>query len=130
MTLWHTHNIIVCIQTNFCEGPKHEKSNIYQYISGENGYVNKLKAMGAPSTTTGRLLSYEEAISNRNIMDNGVSIIENGYTYWLGSTGYTGDSDSICSIFSYGESFVQINYTVDSDGGVRPVIEIPTSEIR
>lgn len=99
-------------------------SNIYQYISGENGYVNKLKTMGAPSTITGRLLTYEEANAVQNVEDEGNSIILNGSTYWLGSA-YTYDDVWLVNEGSFNYN----NYDYGSDYGVRPVIEISTSDI-
>ena len=99
-------------------------SSIYQYISGENGYVNKLKTMGAPSTITGRLLTYEEADASQTIEDDGNSIIFNDTAYWLGSAYNT---DSVWHVlegdFNYGY------YDNDYSDGVRPVIEISTSDI-
>ena len=102
-------------------------SNIYQYISGNGGYVDKLKEMGAPSTITGRLLSYEEADSAQSIEDNGTSIIFDGsQIYWLGSANY---GYSVWRVGSGGSSFGGSSYNNDGTYGVRPVIEISTSEI-
>lgn len=99
-------------------------SNAYQYISGENGYVNKLKTMGAPSTITGRLLTYEEANAVQNVEDDGNSIIFNDTAYWLGSAynnyNVWNVSDGDFNYSSYGG---------DNGYGVRPVIEINTSDI-
>jgi len=103
-------------------------SNIYQYISGENGYVDKLKAMGAPSTITGRLLTFEEANTAQSIEDNGTSIIFDGrQSYWLGSAG---DGLSVWYVRGGDSDFGSTDSSDDRDYGVRPVIEIPTSEIR
>ncbi len=102
-----------------------ENSTIYGYISGEDGYVKKLKEMGAPSNITGRLLTYQEADAAQTIQDNGTSIMSNGQSYWLGSAG---GSSSVWYVSSVGD----INYDYYNNDyiyGVRPVIEIPTSEI-
>ena len=99
-------------------------SSIYQYISGENGYVNKLKTMGAPSTITGRLLTYEEADASQTIEDDGNSIIFNDTAYWLGSAYNT---DSVWHVLE--GDFNDGSYLDDSYDGVRPVIEISTSDI-
>ena len=97
-----------------------ENSNIYQYISGEDGYVNKLISMGAPNTITGRLLSYEEAENTE------YSIMANDQDYWFGNATFYNNV--------YG---INAGTTTDYKGndaggtyGVRPVIEIPTSEIK
>ncbi len=101
-------------------------SKIYQYISGENGYIAKLKAMGAPDTITGRLLTYEEADSIKEVKDNGTSIIFDGkQSYWLGSAFDNYNVWTVNSSFS-------INGYDDNGGsyGVRPVIEISNSYIK
>ena len=108
-----------------------ENSNIYQYISGENGYVNKLKDMGAPNTITGRLLTYEEVINNINVKYNDVSIVDNKtQSFWLGNAGSNSDF-----VFVYGydsmnpDNLPSGGYDYDFYYGIRPVIEIQTSEI-
>ena len=99
-----------------------ENSTIYEYISGEDGYVNRLKAMGAPSTITGRLISYEEAELVSDIEYDEESIIFGGnQDYWIGS------ANSEMVLFKDGEMFNC--YYPQDDIGVRPVIEIPTSEL-
>jgi len=106
-------------------------SNIYQYISGNGGYVDKLKEMGAPSTITGRLLTFEEATSpsigcdaNRNSCPEGSFITDT--TFWLGSAD---TRDGVWDVLSVSSSFNSGGYSNDGNFGVRPVIEIPTSEI-
>ena len=81
--------------------------------------------MGAPSTITGRLLSYEEANSVQSIEDNGTSIIFDGsQSYWLGS------ADSGISVWHVSpDGAFSCDYDADIDFGVRPVIEILTSDI-
>ena len=102
-------------------------STIYQYISGENGYVNRLKEMGAPSTISGRLLSYEEADATKSVEDNGKSIIFDGHqTYWLGSLYSNND---LWEVRSYYTNFSNNNYYYENQYGIRPVIEINTSDI-
>ena len=104
-----------------------ENSNIYPYISGENGYVKKLKDMGAPSTITGRLISYEEATSVKNVKDNNKSIVLDDYqTYWFGSAYNNNNLWYACPGYSNFDNYV---YTNDTYYGIRPVIEINTSDI-
>lgn len=89
--------------------------------------------MGAPSTITGRLLSYEEADASKEIgleydeeLDKNISIIYNGTSYWLGSV----KSDYyLWYVYSNLTWFSDNSYDIDDLYGVRPVIEIPTSEI-
>ena len=106
-----------------------ENSNIYPYISGENGYVNKLIEMGAPSSTTGRLLSHEEIVAYENVTSNGTSILANGLSYW---TGYAiGDDEVNAVYFDSNDTYIEKSYnTNDRDYCIRPVIEIPTSAIK
>ena len=86
-------------------------------------YKTRLIEMGAPSTITGRLLSHDEA---ENVQEVGrediegydghyTSIIFTGQDYWLG------DSSGVMDTYGF---------SGDNRFGVRPVIEIPTSEIR
>ena len=96
-------------------------SNAYQYISGENGYVNKLKTMGAPSTITGRLMTEEEASEAAS-----ASILyENHTDSWFG---FPDNNYDVMGVYS-GGGFTQINYANNLYYGVRPVIEINTSDI-
>ena len=106
-----------------------ENSNLYQYISGENGYVSKLIEMGAPSTTTGRILTEGEVVMYQNVEDNGTSIIYDWHqNYWI---------DYPClGMCAYGikddDDMGYTDQSCNSDGhyGVRPVIEIPTSALQ
>jgi len=106
-------------------------SNLYQYISGADGYVNRLISMGAPSTITGRLLTYEEAQNNVSVEDNGVSIIYDYHqSYWLGSASHI---YYVNLIFQGNEHIGSGYYDEENDSygcGIRPVIEIPTREIQ
>ena len=91
-------------------------------------YKSRLIEMEAPNTITARLLSYEEADNAKELEDNGNSIIFGGQSYWLGS------SSSEYSIWSWYTSsgignLTQGSYEEDAYG-VRPVIEIPTSELQ
>ena len=111
-----------------------ENSIIYQYINGENGYINRLIEMGAPNTIIGRLLSYEEAENKKNVgrvdidEDNYKSIIFDGGDYWIGSAE---DYDSIYVVVPVWQSiYGDRNIEQNANYGVRPVIEIPTSEIK
>ena len=103
-------------------------STIYEYINGQNGYVNRLKAMGAPSMITGRLLTYEEADAAQSIEDSGTSIIFDGrQSYWLGSAS---NYSSVWGVYSSYSDFSNNAFADDYVFGVRPVIEIPTSELQ
>jgi len=108
------------------------EAHIYVYDSNSltypyvNEYVEKLKEMGAPSTITGRLLSYEEAKACENVTYEETSIIGNGRYSWLGSI--HGEelvdmigSDVVGGIYCYNH---------DCGYGVRPVIEIYTKDIK
>ena len=94
----------------------------YPYV---NEYVERLKEMGAPSTITGRLLSYEEAKACEDITYEETSIIGNGRYSWLGSVHGEDlvdmiDSDIVGCIYCYNH---------DCGFGVRPAIEIYTKDI-
>ena len=80
-------------------------------------YVNILKSLGAPSNTTGRLLTYEEANSLS-------STIKGNFSYWLGYavSGTTGRG-------LYWDHFGDSNFWSVCSLGVRPVIEVPTNVI-
>ena len=112
-----------------------ENSVIYDYISGENGYVNKLISMGAPSTITGRLLTFDEAEAIKNIGYNGKSIVFGEQSYWLGTADSSIHVDAIPShengvsvpVGDMEPSTNEVNY--DSQDGIRPVIEIFTKDI-
>ncbi|MBE6146642.1 MAG: hypothetical protein E7171_08515 [Firmicutes bacterium] len=100
-------------------------------------YVEQYKArlieMGAPSTITGRLLSYEEADAVKSIPANtgieDASIVFDGFqAYWLGSA-YRG----YVMYYVDGSNFYYFNaesYDNNTSCGVRPVIEVPTNKIR
>ena len=107
-----------------------ENSNIYQYISGENGYVNRLKEMGAPSTITGRLLSYNESVNLESVEDNGISIIhDNHQSYWLGSSNKVEFIDLIFIGNPWVDSYYYYEDTNQYGCGIRPVIEVYTKDI-
>ena len=104
-----------------------ENSNLYELINGENGYINRLIAMGAPNTITGRLLTYEEADASQNVEDNGVSIIFGIHNSLIGSA-Y--DNDSVDGITEEQPGFYSVPYDYVYYLGLRPVIEIPTSALQ
>ena len=112
-----------------------ENSTIYQYISGENGYVNRLKAMGAPNTITGRLMTSTEVNEilvtwddeESYTVDDQSPIIFNGQAYWLGTAYYDSTLLGIPSGSHYLTSYWPCS---DAAFGIRPVIEIPTSELQ
>jgi len=89
-------------------------------------YVDKLKTLGAPSTIEGRLLTYEEADAKQNIQDGGTSIVFVGnQIYWLGSA----DNEFYPLVVEQGDFNNSISYDNTEYYGVRPVIEINTSDI-
>ena len=121
---WEETNVDCYTDSDNCQYVYNSNSLLYSYISGENGYVNRLKQIGAPDTITGRLLSYKEAIENEEIEDEGISIITNGQASWLGSSP---SNDTLMVIAPTGvTTYWPYSY---SEFGIRPVIEIPTSEI-
>ncbi len=81
------------------------------------GYVNRLKSLGAPNNITGRLLTYEEANSLS-------SVIKGNLSYWLGS------ADSRSSVRNgIGGGVSNYLFWRDRSNGVRPVIVVPTSSM-
>ncbi len=107
------------------------QDNGYTIAYYVEGYVNTLKSLGAPSSITGRLLTYEEA---RSLVSSNSSIVYNYSLYWLGSV--YGDID-VWYVNSSTPSEGWEGYDRFNDGSlyaieprsVRPVIEIPTSEM-
>jgi len=89
-------------------------SLLYTYIQG---YVSKLKEMGAPNSITGRALKYQEV--------PGESDIIKGTFFWAG---YSTDSRQIGIINQRGR-YTTNYYDLTGYSGVRPVIEVPTSSI-
>lgn len=89
-------------------------------------YKSKLIEMGAPSTISARLLTYEEAYNKQNVEDNGTSIILGAPSFWLGSAGGYGAVWFVDASYS---DFDTDQYSRVYNSGVRPVIEIPTSDI-
>ena len=92
-------------------------------------YKTKLIEMGAPSTITGRLLTFEEATSlgcdaNENTCPQDSFITDT--SFWLGSASSDSNVWSVSSDYS---SFSNNTYGLGGGYGVRPVIEIPTSEL-
>jgi len=95
-------------------------------------YKAKLIEMGAPSTITGRLLTFEEATSpsigcdaDQNTCPQDSFITDT--SFWLGSANSDGD---VWDVGSDGSYFSGNSYEVGDNYGVRPVIEISTSEIK
>ena len=80
------------------------------------GYVNRLKSLGAPNNITGRLLTYEEANSLS-------STIKGNWSYWLGSANIRSSVRNVS-----GGSVSSDTFWNDSYRGVRPVIVVSTSE--
>lgn len=139
-------------ETNYA--PNYDGYSIAYYVEG---YVDKLKTLGAPSNISGRLLKRDEAISlgcnekiinseinaykegscSKNNSDEEESITGNAYpwvfssSYWLGSADMSGSH-------SNGIDFTRV-YVIDASGnfsssyytdynyGIRPVIDIDTA---
>ena len=93
------------------------QDNGYTIAYYVEGYVNRLKSLGAPNNITGRLLTYEEANSLS-------STIKGNWSYWLGSASHR---SSVWDVF--GGSMHGDNFWNDGSDGVRPVIVVSTSEI-
>ena len=94
-------------------------------------YKAKLIEMGAPSTITGRLLTFEEATSPSIGCDAGKNTCPQDSfitdtSFWLGSA-Y--DDYGVWGVYSNYSYFYYDNYGYDDNFGVRPVIEISTSDI-
>ena len=90
-------------------------------------YKDLLIEMGAPSTINARLLSYEEAYNSRNVRASGANsiIFYREMSYWLGSAE---SDDWVYNVNAYG--YIDSNSYKSVEYGVRPVIEIPTSELQ
>ena len=96
-------------------------------------YVSKLIDLGAPTPIEGRLLSQEEAmelgcdVSNTTCKNSPATAPSWIYStsYWLGSAFNINGPWSILSHGRFGSG----SYIRDDSLGVRPVIEIPTSEL-
>ena len=86
------------------------QDNGYTIAYYVEGYVNRLKSLGAPNNITGRLLTYEEANST--------------FSYWLGSA-YS--QNLVRSV--NGGGLLNYFFWSGNNGGVRPVIVVSTSEI-
>ena len=110
---------------NFYPNVYDSNSNIYQYISGNGGYVDKLKEIGAPSTITGRLITFQESLATSDIKDNGSSIILSHGSYWTGSA--PDHAGLWCN--KVGDGLLKTIHDDNNEYGVRPVIEIPTSDL-
>ena len=93
------------------------QDNGYTIAYYVEGYVNRLKSLGAPNNITGRLLTYEEANSLS-------STIKGNWSYWLGSASHR---SRVWDVF--GGSMHGDNFWNDGSYGVRPVIVVSTSEI-
>jgi len=101
-------------------------SSIYQFI---NSYVETLKTMANNQNITGRLLSFNEADTAKNIMNkDNTSIIFDGTGsyYWLDSAK---SASSVWMVYN-GESFSTDDHAGTYFTGVRPAIELPTSFLR
>lgn len=106
-------------------------SLIYQYVNGENGYVDFLIDNGAPTSIVGRLLTYEEAL-----LSGCVAYGSSPCTGWISETSfYTGSADSTTNVWEISGTSSKIIRPAGMllpngiAAGVRPVIEIPTSDI-
>ena len=104
-------------------------SNLYQYISGQNGYINTLTNMGL-NVTSGTLLCLEDINSICNLaITKGTSLTSScpkyiyETTYWLGSVGNYSYVWRVNADGAVGRSA----FNIDSDIGVRPVINVSMS---
>ena len=93
------------------------QDNGYTIAYYVEGYVNRLKSLGAPNNITGRLLTYEEANSLS-------STIRGTFSYWLGSASSQNFVRGV-----NGGSMSSYYFWNDINFGVRPVIVVSTSEI-
>jgi len=93
------------------------QDNGYTIAYYVEGYVNRLKSLGAPNNITGRLLTYEEANSLS-------STIRGTFSYWLGSA-----SNQYSVRRVRGGSVSSHTFWLGDNNGVRPVIVVSTSEI-
>ena len=93
------------------------QDNGYTIAYYVEGYVNRLKSLGAPNNISGRLLTNEEANSLS-------STIKGNWSYWLGSALH---QSSVRRVI--GGSVSSHYFWIDNVSGVRPVIVVSTSEI-
>ena len=92
------------------------QDNGYTIAYYVEGYVNRLKSLGAPNNISGRLLTNEEANSLS-------STIKGNWSYWLGSA-----SSQYVVRDVYGGSLDGSFFWTDNSSGIRPVIVVSTSE--
>ena len=92
------------------------QDNGYTIAYYVEGYVNRLKSLGAPNNITGRLLTYEEANSLS-------STIKGNWSYWLGSANIRSSVRNVSGGSVSSDTFWNDSYRV-----VRPVIVVSTSE--
>ena len=104
-------------------------SNIYQYINGQNGYVNILSTMGL-TVTDGTLLSLEEMNNICNASISSDTMIASSCpkyiyetSYWFGTAGNEG---GVWGVVAIGLA-TGIYHQSDADYGVRPVLTIALS---
>ena len=108
-------------------------SEIYSYINGENGYLDYLKSLGAPSSITGRLMTIDEALISGCVLNESGN---NPCTGWITETQfYLGSAISGSASLEISNSAINRTYTVlgsssNINAGVRPVIEVETSYIK
>ena len=105
-------------------------SNDYTIAYYVEEYVERLKQLGAPSTITGRLLLAEESA---NLGCSYTSVCVQGFkewayssAYWLGSAF---DELNVCYIYVGGPMICGRSFESSLQIGVRPVIEVNTSDI-
>ena len=93
------------------------QDNGYTIAYYVEGYVNRLKSLGAPNNISGRLLTNEEANSLS-------STIKGNWSYWLGSA-----SSQYVVRDVYGGSLDGSFFWTDNSSGIRPVIVVPTNSM-
>ena len=131
-----------------------ENSDLYSYVQD---YIEQLKSLGAPSSTTGRLLNYDEAelfecraysgSCGKSYDNPDIYGFINNTTFWGGfSAGAsTYNDDYVSSSYPNGWSINTVVLTVTANqykdvymdnpdlisrAGIRPVIEVPVSLIK
>ena len=106
------------------------QSNGYTIAYYVEAYVNKLKELGAPNTITGRLLITEEAQA-LGCSTQDYECTNDDYS-WVYSSSYWTGSASSYGVIRYINTlgfFEQVNFAHTVNLGVRPVIEVNTSEL-
>ena len=114
--------------------PYHVENNGYTIAYFVEQYKDRLNELGAPNTIVARLLTEEEAVSLgcddyyaycKGFSSTAPTWLYTG-TYWLGSAWM---DNIVWNIRTDGKMELDYTYSNYESMGVRPVIEIPTSEL-